>query len=208
MTLTFFLYPILLAATLGLWWLPFFFWNKNQSLKKIAGILLWWVNIPLYCLMIGPGIEPNQPFLGDYPTFMGYSLLLKGNSDFAAGLAPQIHLFTKWIGLVFMVWGILATVLFIVPRWRAGGPGYDATKLQATGIFAVVRHPQLSSAWFIAAGWSLWTGALHGLITSLMFLVVLRLHAWMEEKHLLIPVFGNDYLEYRKKVKAFIPFIV
>lgn len=183
--ITFFLYPLLLAGTLGLWWLPFFFWKENSSLKKIAGILLWWVNIPLYCLMLGPGLEKAQPFLhGIYALIARYS------------------------GLVLMIFGVVATLLFIIPRWQAGGPGYDATKLQIKGAFAIMRHPQLASAWFIAIGWSLWQGALYGLVSAALYLVVLRAHAAMEEKHLLIPVFGEDYLAYRKKVKAFIPYLI
>ena len=185
MEFSFLLYPLLLAATLGLWWLPFFLWKEDEKIKKVAGILLWWVNIPLYCLMLGPALEKGQPHIPEH-----------------------IHVYTKWIGLLLFGWGILATLLFLVPRWRAGGPGYDATKLQVKGIFAIVRHPQLSSAWFISAGWSLFHGALYALFTSFLFLPVLWIHAYMEEKYLLIPVFGDKYLEYRRKVKAFIPFVI
>ena len=186
--IAFFLYPFLLAATLGLWWLPFFLWKENEHLKKIAGILLWWVNIPLYCLVLGPALE-KQPSLQEV---VGY---------------PWMYL-VQAIGAAMIVWAVAATLLFLIPRWKAGGPGYKATKLQIQGIFGIVRHPQLSSAWFLAAGFCLLQGATYGLISTLLFLLVLWGHAWMEEKYLLIPTFGEDYLEYRKQVKAFIPFLI
>ena len=153
-------------------------------MRKLSGILLWWVNIPLYCLVLGPGLNKEQPFIPE--SFM---------------------LLAKIFGIILIVIGILSTVFFLVPRMRAGAPGYDAENLQIKGVFAYVRHPQLASAWFISIGFSFWMGGIYAIITTFGFLLVLRVHASMEEKFLLIPVFKDSYLEYRKKVKAFVPFI-
>ncbi|RME04741.1 MAG: hypothetical protein D6805_01950 [Planctomycetota bacterium] len=188
MSVVFWLYPLLLAGILGLWWVPFFLWREDARMRRVSGILLWWVNIPLYALMFAPGLERDQVWLFGYLSGWWYELI-------------------RWLGFLVMVGGILATVLFFLPRIRAGGPGYDAKNLQIRGIYGWMRHPQLAGAWFIALGWSLWQGALYALVSVVGYLVVLRLHAEMEERYLLLPVFGEEYERYRRRVRSFVPFV-
>lgn len=78
-------------------------------------------------------------------------------------------------------------------------------KLITTGIYSLMRHP-IYSAWilFIVPGIVIINGQILGLtIPVVMYIIFLNLIK--KEENVLINLFGNDYLAYKKKVPAIIP---
>ncbi len=81
------------------------------------------------------------------------------------------------------------------------------TKLIQTGIFKYVRHPLYGSLIFLTWGIFLKKLDLLLFIFSLISTIFLILTAVIEEKED-IKYFGNGYLEYMKRTKMFVPFLL
>lgn len=81
------------------------------------------------------------------------------------------------------------------------------TKLVTTGIFRYIRHPLYSSLLFLAWGIFFkapsWLGGLLALAASLLLVATAR----VEEAENL-SFFGDEYREYTRQTKMFIPFIL
>lgn len=78
---------------------------------------------------------------------------------------------------------------------------FGTTRLEVRGIYCIVRHPMLaSSVWFAAT----MDPTLNNLIFLLELSVYVLIGVVFEERRLR-RVFGEDYLEYSKRVGAFIP---
>jgi len=169
-------FPCLLVTLLALWWFPSFFWKNDPARRNWFGKFLFWVNGPLYYFLIGPSFFPQPPL--------------------------QFR-FLTWPGYILAIYGLVVTLLTLKPKIKAGGAGYEPTQLITHGIFSHLRHPQLAGAFYISLGFSLSQNALYHLYLSFIYLAIFAIHVWMEEKYLLIPLFGDEYLAYRKKTKAF-----
>lgn len=107
----------------------------------------------------------------------------------------------------WIVWAI-GMVLIMAPivmfPWRGGVPKgksfVNTTKLVDTGIYAVIRHPQYLGgilAIFVATPLLYY----HWLFVVLGVpgIIITYWSTWSEEKNL-IQRFGNDYLDYMKRV--------
>lgn len=93
---------------------------------------------------------------------------------------------------------------------RTDGSLYDfekTTELIETGIFKYVRHPLYGSLIFLTWGIFLKNIDLLISIVSLISTIFLILTALIEEKED-IRYFGNGYLEYMKRTKMFVPFLL
>lgn len=133
--------------------------------------------------MVMPSFFPEQPHLSDAFSFVRY------------------------IGIFLILYGLVLTLLPLKAKIQAGGPGYDPKKLIVDGIFGHLRHPQIAGALYLSLGVACWQMAVYHLYLNLAYLVVFLIHIRMEEKFLLLPRFGQQYEEYRKKTKALFPFI-
>ncbi len=111
-----------------------------------------------------------------------------------------------WAQITGAVLGICGVIIFIISvlemkdSWRAGVPDKDETKLVTNGIYRFSRNPAFLGFDLVYIGivfmyfnWVLYT---------LTLLAILMLHLQIvnvEEDYLLI-TFGDEYLQYRKKV--------
>lgn len=106
--------------------------------------------------------------------------------------------------------GILGVGIFIVSvltmrdSWRAGVSKEEKTELVTTGIYAYSRNPAFLGFDLIYLGillmffnWGLFA-------VTLLAVVMLHLQIVNVEENFLITTFGEDYLEYRKKVCRYI----
>ena len=90
---------------------------------------------------------------------------------------------------------------------RIGLPHFDKSKkpkLATTGLFGRVRHPMYVTAFFMGIGIFLATGYALVLISSIIWIVVMKFYTDVEEA-VLIEEFGKEYEDYRKRVPRFIP---
>lgn len=83
----------------------------------------------------------------------------------------------------------------------------SAQPLIVTGMYRYVRHPLYFGVFCIAIGLVLAFPYQHVLGLSLLTILYLFVGSYWEEKKL-IQEFGSAYLEYRKKVKGIVPFVV
>jgi protein-S-isoprenylcysteine O-methyltransferase Ste14 len=81
------------------------------------------------------------------------------------------------------------------------------TELIDTGIFRYIRHPLYSSLIFLTWGIFLKNATADLLIIALLSTISLYFTAIFDEKEC-IQFFGEKYIEYKKRSKMFIPFII
>ena len=80
------------------------------------------------------------------------------------------------------------------------------TELVTTGVYQYIRHPFYSSLLFL--GWGIllknvnWIGALLAVVTTILLIITAR-----KEEIENIQFFGENYQEYMKRTKMFVPFI-
>jgi protein-S-isoprenylcysteine O-methyltransferase Ste14 len=83
----------------------------------------------------------------------------------------------------------------------------QTTELVDSGIFKYIRHPLYSSLIFLTWGIYLKSPDLHLLITAIVSTLFLYITAIRDEREC-IQYFGNKYIDYKKRSKMFIPFII
>jgi len=76
------------------------------------------------------------------------------------------------------------------------------TRLLDTGFFARVRHPMYGMFILANAGLGLAASSVYGLGFSLLSLVLFVLNGIFEERAALIPLFGDQYRDYMRRVPA------
>lgn len=80
------------------------------------------------------------------------------------------------------------------------------TELVTKGVYKYIRHPFYSSLLFL--GWGIllknvnWIGALLAVVTTILLIITAR-----KEEIENIEFFGENYQEYMKRTKMFVPFI-
>jgi protein-S-isoprenylcysteine O-methyltransferase Ste14 len=81
------------------------------------------------------------------------------------------------------------------------------SELVTTGIFRYIRHPMYSSLLFLT--WAIWLKkpVLPGIIIALASSILLFLTALADEKECKV-WFGDTYVEYMRRTKRFIPFLL
>ncbi len=115
----------------------------------------------------------------------------------------------RWSGLLFIGVG---TILFIIAMitmkdsWRAGIPEKDSTAMVTSGIYQYSRNPAFLGFDLTYIGTSLAFGNLILFSMAVITMIMMHLQILEEEKFLDI-TFGDDYLEYKKKVGRYFIFI-
>jgi protein-S-isoprenylcysteine O-methyltransferase Ste14 len=74
-----------------------------------------------------------------------------------------------------------------------------SSKLATSGVFRIIRHPIYSAWGIIFFGAALISDSLNSLIICPIILILLDIHATIEEKLILIPKYGNDYEKFKEK---------
>jgi len=109
--------------------------------------------------------------------------------------------FWSWfiiLGTIFIIAGFkiasMAKKLFKVRVVRV-----TESKLIKKGIYSVIRHPIYLSWLLIFMGFSFIFDSYITLIFLPVFSILLEIHSILEERYILIPVFGKNYHEYKNK---------
>lgn len=143
----------------------------------------------------------------------GFFLILVLNGAISSPFLLQINRFTSVAGLILATWGFLIIRIafktynlwdFLGVNFRAReGKGLNSG-LVTSGIRAYIRHPIYAGTILMVIGFWVFRPSLTHLISVLCIFIYLYIGIAQEEKKL-IKTFGNDYLEYRKKVPMLIP---
>jgi len=149
-----------------------------------------------------------------------YSLLssvLVGSIYILQFTAPKIDILDgqNWmfvIGCVLILNGILFNLFAfknISVREFIGLTSHTEVsgKLIQKGVYTVVRHPIYTGLISLIIGIFLCQPTLYNALNFVAIFIYLPIGIYLEERKL-IQSFGNDYLDYRKKVKAVIPYLI
>ncbi len=84
---------------------------------------------------------------------------------------------------------------------------HRATDIVKTGLYRSIRHPQYTGIFLFTLGWILhWPS----IVTLILWPILMLAYIWLarhEEKQA-ITEFGEEYLEYMKHTKRFVPFLI
>jgi protein-S-isoprenylcysteine O-methyltransferase Ste14 len=198
-------------------------------IRYVVLVLLWGVWCFLHSFMIAPAVigfvrERSEK------TYRYYRIIY--NTTALATLIPVLvyafsirgPLLFRWEGPLRIIQGLL--VIFALVLFIGGARRYDLTRfigirqvredhedsacavltedcrLDTGGILSMVRHP-----WYAGGILIVWAGNLDvtAILTNLMITAYFLIGASLEERKLLTE-FGEDYIDYRRRVSMFFPF--
>jgi protein-S-isoprenylcysteine O-methyltransferase Ste14 len=112
----------------------------------------------------------------------------------------------SWLFLLISIIFALSGFMLLRIIGRPEGDFENTTKLVEAGIFRFIRHPLYASLIFFGTGVFLKSITMLTLILALLNFIALIVTATIEEKEM-ENKFGNDYINYIKRTKMFIPYI-
>lgn len=184
---------------LALFWVVYYGFHSALATKRAKRILG----------DASPALQANYRLLYSLFSAVNFALLFWFQSMLASSLLflPSLSHFT--LAIIFALGGIVVSIMAIrqypLRFWfsestAAGG------ELVESGLNRVVRHPIYSGFLLLILAYSLWQPYFkHVLFFTITLLYVLVSIRWEEKK--LIEQYGNAYLDYRKRVKALIPYV-
>ena len=108
-----------------------------------------------------------------------------------------------------MVIGLIVAIIArrqLAGNWGAAVELKKGHELITTGIYGYVRHPIYTGMLLMGLGTTVFINAAPVWISLAVAIVLFAIRARQEEK-LMTRTFPKEYPEYKKKVKALIPFI-
>lgn len=122
----------------------------------------------------------------------------------------NISLLPVWarnIGVVLAIWGDVIFVLSVLTMrdsWRAGVSQTDKTELVTNGIYKISRNPAFLGFDLVYIGILLMFFNWILFAVSIFATIMLHLQIVNVEEDFLGIAFGNEYLEYKKKVNRYL----
>ena len=112
----------------------------------------------------------------------------------------------SWISLIGSL--VIAMMGFTALKTKGSPQGdfEDTTKLITSGIYCHIRHPLYASLLWFGLGAFLKDPSLWGGLLIVVLIVGVFLTARIEERHNL-DRFGEEYREYSRRTKRFIPYL-
>ena len=186
---------------------------------KIIAILIMIAFYGVYCIKLisqrKQGIQTNLLGKGKEGFVKAIEISLK-IVTFIVPIVELISIYMNtyieiiWIRVLGCILGILGVGVFVISiltmrdSWRAGVPNDEKTELVTTGIYAYSRNPAFLgfdliylSILFMFFNWGL-------LVITVLTVVMFHLQIVKVEEDFLIKAFGEEYMEYRKKVCRYI----
>lgn len=117
-----------------------------------------------------------------------------------------VHILS-WIFLVACTYYIIAAVYFYFRYARPGKNFENSTQLVTKGIYRYIRHPMYASLLLLGWGMFLKNIDLASIVLTFIIAVAICLTSIIEEKEMKAR-FGEEYREYMKQTKRWIPYII
>ena len=115
----------------------------------------------------------------------------------------------RYVSLMLSTFGVMTIQLAFRNYPIKSFLGFEAeqNQLKITGILKTIRHPIYAGIILITLGYFLFNPTLPTVIACVSINLYLPIGIYLEERKL-IALFGEEYIDYRKKVPAIIPNIV
>ena len=166
--------------------------EKGTKIGGILGLISGW---GFFVFWIAIWTLPQQRFT--IPIFQNPSVLIPV-VNFSI---PFLHLIICIPFLVIGGWvainGVKETTLRVAEIHRT-------EKIVTGEVYSVIRHPQYFGGLLAHVGISFLLSALYALLSTPLFVLIVYLLSWKEEKEL-IKEFGKEYEDYKKKVPMIMP---
>ena len=157
--------------------------------------------------------ENHLPVFGIGP----YLISIIGIITVTSSILSYYHLIPIYkineLNMVFLILGIILIILGII-FWISAvliskiDREVENSKLVTTGIYAHVRHPIYAAFFYIAVGLILISQNILLFVLPIIFWAFLTVAMIKTEEKWLTDKFGNDYINYSKKVNRFIPKVI
>jgi protein-S-isoprenylcysteine O-methyltransferase Ste14 len=112
-----------------------------------------------------------------------------------------------WILLFSSIYPVVAGYLLLKRKGKSEKSLENTTILIKSGIYRYIRHPLYCSLLLLGTGIMFKDPGTFQLIAGAVNIIALFFTAKIEEKEMLVK-FSNQYADYMKETKMFIPFIV
>jgi len=132
-------------------------------------------------------------------------LLLNYRVWFEDPFSPM-HLLS-WFLLIFSIYPVTAGFILLRKVGKPDSNFENTSVLVKSGIYGYIRHPLYLSIFLLGTGIMLKDPEFNQLILGAINMAAIILTALIEEKEM-IAKFGDEYREYIKETKMFIPFIL
>jgi len=180
----------------------------NPYFLLVAG---WVVYFALHSLLATDGVKskfPPRAFRIFYVLFSTAGLLAL---MFYSGSIHALNFFvsegpSRYASFILTIFGVMVIQTSFRQFSLKGFVGLSDEKkvLQTHGILQYIRHPIQAGIILIVFGFFLFIPNLPTLISCLCILAYIPIGLYLEEKKL-VAIYGDQYIEYRKKVPAIIP---
>jgi protein-S-isoprenylcysteine O-methyltransferase Ste14 len=157
--------------------------------------------------------ENHLPVFGIGP----YLVLIIGIITLISSICSHYNLIPAYkineLNMVFLILGIILIILGIV-FWISAVliakvlREVENNNLVTTGIYAYVRHPIYAAFFYIATGLILISQNIILFVLPVIFWAFLTVVMINTEEKWLIDRYGDDYINYSKRVNRFIPKVI
>jgi protein-S-isoprenylcysteine O-methyltransferase Ste14 len=190
----------------------------HDRLADFAGYLwlalgILWLVMALTAKRTARTQSPGSRLLQIAPEIVAFCLLF-GRWPWPQWLrwrfVPESSLAIAWVGLGLTAVGIGFSVwarLFLGRNWSGRVTIKEQHELIQTGPYSIVRHPIYSGFLLAMLGTALVQGQLRSLLALPMAALGWALKLRLEESFM-AQQFGSAYLDYKRRVKALVPFVV
>jgi protein-S-isoprenylcysteine O-methyltransferase Ste14 len=112
----------------------------------------------------------------------------------------------RWVSLILTIFGVMVIQTSFRQYSLKGFVGLKEEKkeLQTHGVLEYIRHPIQAGIVLIVIGFFFFIPNLPTLISCLCILIYIPIGLYFEEKKL-VALYGDQYIQYRKRVPAIIP---
>jgi protein-S-isoprenylcysteine O-methyltransferase Ste14 len=113
----------------------------------------------------------------------------------------------SWILLIFSVWPVVTGYLLLKRQGKPTVNFENTSRLVKSGIYGYIRHPLYLSVFLLGTGVMLKNPASLQIVLGCINMIAVYITARIEENEM-IAKFGDEYRNYMKETKMFIPFIL
>lgn len=111
------------------------------------------------------------------------------------------------IGIPIVAFGLIFRIypMIYLRRLKTTTALGEVKKVVDTAPYGVMRHPQYFAGIILIIGWFLIWGAIYCLFLIPLFIFLIFVQAFVEEKYILENEFDKEYIEYKKNVRMLLP---
>ena len=113
----------------------------------------------------------------------------------------------SWILLTLSAYIAIAGYLLLKKKGNPDGNFENTSLLVKSGLYGYIRHPLYLSVFLVGTGVMLKDTGLLQIVLGLINMTAVYLTSRIEEKEMIVK-FGDEYREYIRETKMFIPFVI